>query len=213
MNINDLNNIDLKDIANAPMAVKGVLLLLLFLGVVAGGWYVLWSGAMTQLDTKRKEEQTLRDTYRTKKAMTAHYDEYKHRLKVIEDSISALLRQLPGKSEMDSLLADINQTGVSRGLEFDLFKPGSESAADFYATMPVTIKVTGAYHDLGGFISDVAQLPRIVTIRDITLTPVEKNRTVSLDARVETYRYLDENELADAKKAKSDKSKDGKGKK
>lgn len=207
MNLSDLNQLDLKDVANAPLAVKAILLVSLFVVVIAAGWYLLWSGSLTQLETKRKEEQTLRETYRTKKLLTAHYDEYKHRLKVIEDSISSLLRQLPGRSEMDSLLADINQTGVAKGLEFDLFKPGTESAADFYATMPVSIKVTGAYHDIGGFVSEIAQLPRIVTLHDISLTPVEKNRAVVLEARIETYRYLDDKELAEAKKSKGEKKK------
>jgi type IV pilus assembly protein PilO len=207
MNLSDINNLDIKDIANTSTPIKAVLLSILCIAVIATGWFLLWSGSLKQLDEKRNEEQSLRDTYKIKRSQAANYDEYKQRLKVIEDSISALLRQLPSRSEMDSLLADINQTGVARGLDFDLFKPGSESSADFYASMPVNIKVSGAYHDIGGFISDIAQLPRIVTLHDINLTPVDKNKTVTMEARIETYRYLDEKEIAEAKKAKSDKAK------
>ncbi len=212
MNLSDLNNLDLKeldikDIASAPAAVLALVLVLVRVLVLAAWWYLLWSNSLKQLDAKRAEETQLRNAYQSKKVLTAHYDEYKHRLKVIEDSLSSLIKQLPGQAEMDALLADINQAGVSRGLEFDLFKPGSETAAEFYAIMPVSIKVTGVYHDLGGFVSDLARLPRIVTLHDINLLPQQGGKVITLEARAETYRYLDEKELAEARKAKGDKPK------
>lgn len=204
MNMSDLNNLDFKDIASAPLAVRGLVLLLLFAAMLAAGWYFLWSDSMTQLESTRQEEQTLRDAYTAKKTQAYHYDAYKRRLADVEQSLASMLRQLPNKSEMDALLTDINQAGVGRGLEFELFRPGGETLSDFYATLPVTIKVSGGYHDIAGFVSDLGKLPRIVTLHDINLVPA-KESALNLDARIQTYRYLDENEMAskkqDAKKS------------
>jgi type IV pilus assembly protein PilO len=133
--------------------------------------------------------------------MVFHYEAYKRRLVEVEHSLAAMLRQLPDRSQMDALLADINQVGVGRGLEFDLFRPGSETPAEFYATLPVSIKVSGSYHDIGGFVSDLAKMPRIVTLHDVSLTTA-KDSVLSMDARIQTYRYLDENEIAAVKKQK-----------
>jgi type IV pilus assembly protein PilO len=199
MNLNDLNNLDLKDITSAPAPVRAVILLFLFLAIVAGGWYLVWADAKKQLDVARAEEQTLRDSYVLKKGQVFHYEAYKRRLLEVEQSLAAMLRQLPDRSQMDALLADINQVGVGRGLEFDLFRPGVEAPADFYATLPVSIKVKGGYHDIGGFVSDLAKMPRIVTLHDVALAP-EKEGLLNMEARIQTYRYLDENELAAARK-------------
>lgn len=201
MNLNDINNLDLKDITSAPAPVRAVVLLLLFLAIVAGGWYLVWADAKKQLDVARAEEQTLRDSYVQKKGQVFHYEAYKRRLLEVEQSLAAMLRQLPDRSQMDALLADINQVGVGRGLEFDLFRPGVEAPADFYATLPVAIKVKGGYHDIGGFVSDLAKMPRIVTLHDVALAP-EKEGLLNMEARIQTYRYLDENELAAARKQK-----------
>lgn len=204
MNLSDLNNVDLKNLAQAPLAVKAAALGFVFLVILGAGYYFAWSPALGKLRAAEAEEQTLRSSYETKKRQAIHYEAYKRRLAETEKALVALLRQLPNRSEMDSLLADINQAGVGRGLEFDLFKPGSETPAEFYATLPVTIKVSGGYHDLGNFVSDVARLPRIVTIHDISLTPSKDSRLV-MDAVVRTYRYLDENELAKSQPAAKDK--------
>lgn len=201
MNLSDLNNLDLKDIVSAPPAVKAVILALVFLAIIGGGWFLVWSDAMKALDSSRKEEDTLRTSYMTKKGEAIHFEAYKRRLNEIEQSLDALLRQLPDRSQMDALLTDINQAGVGRGLEFELFKPGSETLADYYATLPVSIKVVGTYHDMGGFLSDLSKLPRIVTVHDVALTP-NKDGNLVLEARLQTYRYLDEAELAAAKKQK-----------
>jgi type IV pilus assembly protein PilO len=199
MNLADLNNLDLKDIANAPLAMRAMVLAALFVAMLAGGWYLLWADSLKQLNASRQEEQSLRDSYASKKTLAYHYAAYKQRLKDVEQSLASLLRQLPNRSEMDALLTDINQAGVGHGLEFELFRPGNESLADFYATLPVAIKVTGRYHDIASFVGDLAKLPRIVTLHDISLTPA-KDGTLNMDARIQTYRYLDENELAAAKK-------------
>lgn len=206
MNFSDINSLDLKDLASAPAPVRVVIVALVFVAVLAAGWFLVWSDSLRTLDAAQAEEQTLRDAYAMKKGQAFHYDAYKRRLAEIEQSLASMLRQLPNRSEMDALLTDINQVGVGRGLEFDLFRPGSETPSDFYATLPVAIKVTGGYHDIAGFVSDLAKLPRIVTIHDLALVPF-KDGVLSLEARVQTYRYLDENELAAAKKQKSGKQK------
>lgn len=198
MNMSDLNNLDLKDIANAPVAVRALVLAVMFVSLLAGGWYLFWADSYQQLNVSRQAEQGLRDAYTAKKTQAYHYAAYKQRLTDVEQSLASLLRQLPNRSEMDALLTDINQAGVGHGLDFELFRPGSETLAEFYATLPVSIKVTGRYHDIASFVSDLAKLPRIVTLHDISLIPA-KDGALNMDARIQTYRYLDENELAASK--------------
>lgn len=200
MNLSDVNNLDLKDLAQAPLALKSIALGFIFLAILGVGYYMDWSPGIDQLNVAKNEEKALRDTYVIKKRQAIHYEAYKQQLADTEKALAALLRQLPNKSEMDDLLADINQAGIGRGLEFDLFRPGNETNADFYATLPVTIKVNGGYHDLGHFVSDVSKLPRIVTIHDIAMSPA-KNGRLTMEATVRTYRYLDESELASKKAA------------
>lgn len=199
MNFSDLNNLDLKDIANAPLAVRALALALLLVAMLAGGWYLLWADSIQQLNASREQEKSLREAYVTKKALAYNYAAYKQRLLDVEQSLASLLRQLPNRSEMDALLTDINQAGVGHGLDFELFRPGNETMAEFYATLPVAIKVTGRYHDIASFVGDLSKLPRIVTLHDVILAPA-KEGTLNMDARIQTYRYLDENELAAAKK-------------
>ncbi|HEX8979582.1 MAG TPA: type 4a pilus biogenesis protein PilO [Parasulfuritortus sp.] len=201
MNFSDLNNLDLKELAQAPTIVKGVVAAFIVLLIMGIGYYVDWSSALDSLNAAKQEEQNLRNTYTTKKRQAINYAAYKQRLADTEKALAALLRQLPNKSEMDSLLTDINQAGIGRGLEFDLFRPGNEVKSDFYATLPVTIKVVGGYHDLGNFVSDIAKLPRIVTIHDIDLEP-NKNGKLTMNATIKTYRYLDESEMQTKPKGK-----------
>ncbi len=201
MNLSDINNLDLKDITSAPAPVRAVVLVVLFFAILAGGWYLVWADAKQSLDAAHAEEQALRASFTAKKSQVFHYEAYKRRLAEVEQSLAAMLRQLPDRSQMDALLADINQVGVGRGLEFNLFRPGAETLAGFYATLPVAIMVSGTYHDIGGFVSDLAQMPRIVTLHDVNLVP-QKDGLLSMDARVQTYRYLDENELAAVRRQK-----------
>ena len=203
MNLSDLNNLDLKDITSAPAPVRALLLALLFVVIIVGGWFLVCSDAMNGLEAARREEQSLRDTFTVKKGQAFHYEAYKRRLSEIEQSLASLLRQLPDRSQMDALLTDINQVGVGRGLEFELFRPGAETLSDFYATLPVSIKVMGNYHDIGSFVNDLAKLPRIVTLHDVVLNPgKDKDSGLTMDARIQTYRYLDEAELAEVRKQK-----------
>src|SRR4030095_13442278 len=155
-----------------------------------GAWFD-WKDQYDALDRAQLEEGKLREQYTTKKAKAINYDLYRAQLAEIEQAFGALLKQLPNKAEMDALLTDINQAGLGRGLQFELFKPAAqERLADFYAELPISVKITGNYHDMGAFASDVAQLPRIVTLNDLAITNTAG--TLSLDATAKTFRYLDE---------------------
>lgn len=202
MNWSDVNNLDLKDIVSAPAPIRALLILLVFVGIVVLGWYLVWSEALVNLENSQQEEVTLRTAYASKKTQAFHYETYKRRLGEIEKSLASMLRQLPNRSEMDALLTDINQVGVGRGLAFDLFRPGVETPSDFYATLPVSIKVMGSYSDIGGFVSDLSKLPRIVTLHDVSLLPAKEGGELNMEARVQTYRYLDDDEMA-AQRAKN----------
>lgn len=199
MTLDDLNNLNLKDLANAQMGVKAVILAVLFVVIVFAGYWFGWSSQLDALNAAKQEEMSLRDTFMNKKRQAINLDAYKQQLKDIEHSFGALLKQLPNKSEMDALLTDINQAGLGRGLQFELFKPGTEKIGDFYAELPINVRLTGTYHDLGAFASDIAQLPRIVTLHDIEISP-DKNGVLTMNAVVKTYRYLDADEIAAQKK-------------
>lgn len=200
MNRDDFKNLSLNDIGNWPWPAKGAALAALFVMLLAAGWWFDWSSQWEELENAKREEQTLRDTFQTKKRQAINLDIYRQQLKDIERSFGALLRQLPNKSEMDALLTDINQAGLGRGLQFELFKPATqETIHEFYAELPIDLKMTGNYHDLGAFASDVSKLPRIVTLDDINIAS-DKDGRLSMNAVAHTYRYLDEEEVAAQKK-------------
>lgn len=199
----DINKLSFKDIGVWPTPFKVVAMALLFGVLLLGGYWFLWKDQIESLDQSRQEEQKLRAEYLEKKKQALNLDLYREQVKEIEQAFGALVRQLPNKSEMDALLTDINQAGLGRGLEFDLFKPGPETQRDFYAELPITVRITGSYHDLGRFASDVAQLPRIVTLNNLAISQT-KDGILTLDAVAMTYRYLDEEEVAKAKKAAKD---------
>lgn len=195
MNFNDLNNLNLKDLANAPMSVKAIVLSAMLAMIVFFGYWFLWSGQLDSLNAAQQEEMNLRDSFMNKKRQAVNLDIYKQQLNDIDHSFGALLKQLPNKSQMDALLSDINQAGLGRGLQFELFRPGTETLKDFYAELPISIRVTGAYHDFGAFASDISQLSRIVTLHDLDIGP-DKDGNLYMNATIKTYRYLDEDELA-----------------
>jgi type IV pilus assembly protein PilO len=197
----DLNSLNPRDIGNWPAGPKLGLLAVLLVLIVAGGWYFDWSDQMDQVEAARQKETELRTKFLAKKAQAINLEAYRKQLADIEQALGAMLKQLPNKSEMEALLTDINQAGLGRGLQFELFRPAQqETASEFYAELPITLKVTGQYHDIGAFASDVSQLPRIVTLNDLSLA-VDKSGTLVLDATARTYRYLDEAELAEQRKA------------
>jgi len=209
MNLDDFNNIDLKNAGSLPMAVKLVLLSMLAVVILVAGYFLLWRPSIEAYDQAEAKEQELRQTFLAKKNQAVKIEAYRQQMVDIEKTFGTLLKQLPDRSEMDGLLTDINQSGLGRGLEFELFKPGQEVIADFYAEMPIQIKILGDYHDVGAFATDVSRLSRIVTLNDLSITPLKKDvkgggGTLVLEAVAKTYRYLDASEIA-AKKAEEDK--------
>jgi type IV pilus assembly protein PilO len=197
----DFHGLDPNDPGVWPLAPKIVVFVVLFVGMVAAGWYFDWRDQQASLVQKQQEELQLREVWLDKKRQAVNINAFKLQLAEIDRQFGTLLRQLPGKAEMESLLSDINQAGLGRGLQFDLFQPTGDQIREFYAAVPVTINVTGNYHDLGAFAADVAKMPRIVTIRDINLSiPSRQGKNVvadmrlKLDAKAETYRYLEKDE-------------------
>lgn len=212
MNIDlaELNNLNLKDIGSWRPIPKAVALGVLFLAVLAAGYWFDWSNQSEAHAAAKEKETQLRATFMSKKRQAANLDAHRQQLKDIDRGFGALLRQLPNKSEMDALLTDINQAGLGRGLEFELFKPAtSENLTEFYAELPIEVKVTGSYHDLAAFASDISQLPRIVTLNELEITP-EKDGKLAMKGVAHTYRYLDDEEVAAQRKAEKDKKKGAK---
>ena len=203
--IEELRSLDPRDPARWPLAARagavGVCFLVLTLVL---GYVFIWDDRRPELQRREDTEQTLRQEFKTKHAKSANLEIYKQQLKDIERSFGALLRQLPGKTEVPNLLVDISQTGLSAGLEEKLFQPQAEQKKDFYAELPIKISLTGSYHQFGEFVSGIAALPRIVTLHDIEIKSVNKDAydQLTLDLTAKTYRYLDEDELAvsDSKK-------------
>lgn len=209
MNLEDLRRLNLRDIGNWPLGPKVAFLGLLFLLIVAAGAWFDWKDQYEALDRVQGEETKLRTQYAEKKSKAINFDLYRQQLAEIEQSFGALLKQLPNRSEMDALLTDINQAGLGRGLAFDLFKPATtEKMAEFYAELPIAIRITGNYHDMGAFASDVAQLPRIVTLNDVAIA--NDKGVLTLDAVAKTFRYLDEEEVARQRKLAKEAKEKGK---
>ena len=200
--LRDFRGLDPNDPGQWPLLPRVAALVGVFLLIVVGGWWFDWSDQLTQLDTKQQEELTLKDDWVAKKRQAVNLPEYKRQLSEIDRQFGALLKQLPNRSEIESLLADINQAGLGRGLQFELFKPGSEAMKDFYAELPIAVRVTGGYHDLGEFVGDVAQMPRIVTLNDVAIE-AQKEGGLKFDATAVTYRYLDDDEVAKLRKEKA----------
>lgn len=197
--LEELKNINPRNPGSWPWLVKNSAILALFIIVILAGAAFDWQGQWEQLNKVRQEEDTLKESFLAKKKEAINLDIIKKQLTETQQSFGALLKQLPNKSEMDALLTDINQAGLGRGLQFELFRPGPETITGVFAEQPITLKVTGNYDDIGKFSSDISQLPRIVTLNNISINPI-KDR-LSMDALAKTYRYLDENELAAQKKA------------
>ncbi|MCC7327007.1 MAG: type 4a pilus biogenesis protein PilO [Burkholderiales bacterium] len=206
MNLDDLRRLNLRDIGNWPLLPKILVLLVIFTVIVAGGFLLDWKDQWDALELAQQEEVTLKGQYAQKKAKAINFELYVQQLNEVEQSFGALVKQLPNRAEIDALLTDINQAGLGRGLEFQLFRPAAqEKMADFYAELPIKIRITGNYHDMGAFASDVAQLPRIVTLNDLAIA--NQGGVLSLDAEAKTFRYLDEEEIAKQRAAAKAKAK------
>lgn len=200
----DFKTIDPKDPGAWPLGPRVVVLFGMFVALLLlAGWFG-WQAQYEELAAKQQEEAKLKDDWLNKKRQAVNLDEYRNQLAEIERSFGALLKQLPNASEMEALLVDINQAGLGRGLLFELFKPGTEVSKDFYAELPITLNVTGSYHDFGAFAGDIAKLPRIVTLNDINVNPGKSGDTLTLAATAKTFRYLDETEVAAQKKKEQD---------
>lgn len=197
MNLEELNELDLSDIGEFPFVVKFIIILLLCVGIGAGVYYYDIQKQFARFDKEKAQEAELKREFEDKQAKAVNLENYKQQLAEMKDTFGAMLRQLPDKTEVPDLLVDVSQTGLAAGLEFELFKPLSESPREFYAELPISIKVHGKYHEFGEFISGLAALPRIVTIHNIKIQPSKKSKDGSsellfLEATAKTYRYLDE---------------------
>lgn len=203
MTLDDLRRLNPREIGSWPALPKlGALFILLLLLVFAGYWFD-WQNQLDELARDRAKEQDLRTAFLDKKQQAVNLEAYRKQLAEIEESFGEMLKQLPNKSEMEALLTDINQAGLGRGLQFELFRPApAETRSEFYAELPITIKLAGNYHDIGAFASDISQLSRIVTLNDIALSTSKGGLT--LDAVAKTFRYLDDSEVATQRKAARD---------
>ena len=204
MNFADqFKNVNWKDIGNAPPGPKVLALLLLLLLVVGAGWYFYWNGLTEQLDAAKVEEGKLKEEYKVKKQKAVNLPELKKQLAQVGQYVATLEKQLPSKSEMDALLTDINQAGLGRGLQFDLFRPATVNVKEYYAEQPIAVRVTGNYHDLGAFASDIANLGRIVTLNDIAIVMPQAGGVLALETTAKTFRYLDAEEVSAQRKSKA----------
>jgi type IV pilus assembly protein PilO len=194
--LDQFKNLNARDPGAWPPLPKAMLLVGLLVGIVVLGYFLDWQEELESLEAGRQQEVKLKDDYVGKMQQAINLDLYRQQLREIDSSFGALLRQLPNRSQMDALLVDINQAGLGRGLQFDLFKPApAETKREFYAELPVTLKLNGGYHDMGQFASDIGQLSRIVTLNDIALTG-GKDGALVMDVTAKTFRYLDDDEVA-----------------
>jgi type IV pilus assembly protein PilO len=185
-----------------PSLPRNALFLVVCFAVIAGLWFAWLKSVDEELLAAQAQEQQLREDYRKKLVQAVNLDALKKQLEQVQQYVSQLEKQLPSKAEMDALLSDINQAGLGRSLQFELFRPGQVSVKEYYAELPITVKVTGGYHDIGLFAADIANLSRIVTLNNLAITPVkDRDGFLTLDCTAKTFRYLDQEEIASQQKA------------
>jgi len=194
MNFSDLNELDLNNIANWPLPARIAVIAMVFVGVLGLGYWLDIKDQRISLEKAESKETELRQTFETKAKKATNLAAYEQQLDEMKASFGAMLRQLPNKTEVAELLVDISQTGLASGLEFELFKPQGEVPREFYAELPISIRVKGDYHEFGSFISGVAALPRIVTVHDIQMAPSADGGRLTMEMLAKTYRYIDEEE-------------------
>ncbi|RZI44920.1 pilus assembly protein PilO [Herbaspirillum sp. HC18] len=202
-------NLNGRDPGQWPVIPRMLCAVGMLLAVMVLGWFLYLSGQQDELDRGEQEETQLKDAYRLKVQQAINLTGLRKQRDQINEYVSSLEKQLPSKAEMDALLSDINQAGLGRGLQFELFKPGQVVVKDYYAELPIDIKVTGNYHDIGAFTSDIANLPRIVTLNNMSLA-TGKDGVLTLEAVAKTFRYLDKDEVAAQRKAAAEKAKGAK---
>jgi type IV pilus assembly protein PilO len=183
-----------------PLAPRALCALGVLLVVVALGWFLYWNGQLEQLELGEMQEQKLKDEYKLKIQQAVNLTGLRKQKEQVGEYVATLEKQLPSKAEMDALLQDISQAGQGRGLQFELFKPGQVLVKEYYAELPIDIRITGNFHDIGAFSSDIANLPRIVTINNVSLV-AGKDRLLSMDAVAKTFRYLDKDEVSAQRQA------------
>ena len=206
MTFDELRRLNIRDAGNWPLLPKIAILVAIVLAIIVAGLFLDWKDQWEALGKAEQVEVGLKTQYTEKKKRAINFDLYVQQLNEVEQSFGALVKQLPNRSEIDALLTDVNQAGLGRGLQFELFKPAAqERMADFYAELPINIKITGNYHDMGAFASDIAQLPRIVTLNDVTISSDKGN--LSMEAVAKTFRYLDDDEIARQRAAAKGKTK------
>jgi type IV pilus assembly protein PilO len=193
--VEELRSLDVNDVGRWPFVFRAAVIAIVFALVLgAGVWFTIVKDKFPQLQRAQEDEQTLRVTFENKQRKAANYDAYKAQLSQIEQSFGTMLRQLPGETEIPSLIVDISQTGLASGLQEKLFQPQPEIPRDFYAEKPIKIRLSGGYHEIANFVSGIAALPRIVTLHNINITPEDQDSydALSLEVTAQTYRYLDE---------------------
>ncbi len=203
------DGLNYRDVGSWPPFPKIVALLLLLVVILIAGWFSYWSSLADDLDSARQEEEQLKGAYKDKLQQAINLDALLKQREQVKQYVLALEKQLPSKAEMDALLSDINQAGLGRGLQFELFKPNQVVPRDFYAELPINVRVVGNYHDIGTFASDIANLPRIVTLNNLEIKADDKSNRLSLDAVAKTFRYLDPEEIMAQKRAAAEKKKAG----
>lgn len=198
--LSQFRDLDPKDPTNWPSLPRYALFVVTAIGIVVVLWFVWLAGSQEVLQQEKDKEVKLREEYKTKLSKAVNLDVLKKQREQVQQYVTQLEKQLPSKAEMDALLSDINQAGLGRSLQFDLFRPGQIAVKEYYAELPITIRVTGRYHDIGAFASDIANLSRIVTLNNLSITP-KADGTLVLDSTAKTFRYLDKDEVASQRKA------------
>jgi len=216
--LDQLRSLDPNDPGRWPLVFRvGAIALIFVIAAGLAGYFFAYQDQQPLLEQARAQEQTLLDTLKQKAGKAANLEPYKAQLKEMERSFGAMLRQLPNKTEVPNLLVDISQTGLAAGLEEKLFQPTAETKKDFYAELPIKIRLTGSYHAIGSFVSGIAALPRIVTLHDVQIEPANANTKgaptdqLQLNLTAKTYRYLDDEEQAEIERDQKDRAKKGKG--